>query len=53
MIKESSHVVISFPHFKDDRSREDNKTRQGETSLLSLRSSKYPFDEIGKSAMRM
>jgi len=40
--------VISLPYFKDDRSREGNKTRQGETSLLSLRSSKHPFSEIGE-----
>lgn len=49
--KENHLTLISLPYFKDDRSREGNKTRQGETSLLSLRSSKHPFSEIGRSIM--
>lgn len=43
--------LISLPYFKDDRSHEGNKPRQGETSLLSLRSSKHPSSEIGRSVI--
>lgn len=49
VIRESPHIVISLSYSKDDRSRRGNKTRQGETSLLSLHSSKHPFSEIGRS----
>jgi len=51
VIKELPHIVISLPYFKHDRSRKGNKTRQGETNLLSLRSSKHLFSEIGRSTI--